>query len=443
MRVVGSVTQGLASAVTVAGVYQHLVELQRIADRNGGCRASGTAGYEESVEYVVNRLLDADFEVSVPEFPITFAETVAERLSVAGETVGITVMRYSPDTPIGGVTGPLAIARGQGMEPADFAGSDFRGAIALIQRGGGRLAAKQRLAAEAGAIGAVIYNNNPEWLLGNLGSDADARIPTGGISQVDGQALLARAGAQVTLELRTATSPRTSRTVLAQTRTGRPDNVVMAGAHLDSVVDGPGINDAGTGCAALLETALQLSTVDNAVRFVWWGAEELGQIGSNHYVETLDPERLLDIALYLNFDMLASRNGGYFVFDGDDGPEGSAPIAALLENLLAAQGVRTERVPLRGGYDHMPFVEAGIPVGGLYTGATGIKSSTQAALWGGAAGLAYDPCYHSAIDDLTNVDSTMLANNTAAVARVIGAAASGAAGVPPRTRRAANRAATA
>ena len=433
--------------VDVAEVYQHLVELQRIAERNGGCRASGTPGYEESVDYVANRALDAGFDVSVQEFPITFQETLAERLVVAGDAVTVTVMRYSPDTPVGGITGRLAIARGQGMEPADFEGQDFRGAIALVERGGGRLALKQQLAAEAGAIGTVIYNNNPEWLLGNLGPDAEVRIPTAGISQVDGQALRNLAGAPVTLELRTATSPRSSRNVIAQTRTGRKDNVVMAGAHLDSVVDGPGINDAGTGCAALLETAVRLggkSIMDNAIRFVWWGAEELGQVGSNCYVERLETEELLDIALYLNFDMLGSRNGGYFVFDGDEGPEGSAPVAALLEDLLAAQGVRTQRISMHGGYDHMPFVEADIPVGGLYTGATGIKSRKQAEIWGGEAGVAYDPCYHSAIDDLTNVDSVMLANNTAAVARVIGACASGAGiGVPPRSRRAANRAATA
>lgn len=431
--------------VDVAEVYQHLVELQRIAERNNGCRASGTPGYEESVEYIANRALDAGFDVSVQEFPITFQETQAERLVVAGDAVTVTVMRYSPDTPVGGVTGPLAIVRGQGMEQADYEGTDFRGAIALVQRGGGRLALKQQLAAEAGAIGTLIYNNNPEWLLGNLGSDADVRIPTAGISQVDGQALLNMAGAPVTLELRTATSPRSSRNVIAQTRKGRKDRVVMAGAHLDSVVDGPGINDAGTGCAALLETALRLnsSDVDNTVRFVWWGAEELGQVGSNHYVDAMETEELQNIALYLNFDMLGSRNGGYFVFDGDDGPEGSAPIARLLEDLLAAQGVKTARVPLHGGYDHMPFVEAGVPVGGLYTGATGIKSSSQAEIWGGAAGVAYDPCYHTAIDDLTNVDSVMLANNTAAVARVIGACASGADGVLLRSRRAANRAATA
>jgi hypothetical protein len=436
---VSSLATNLAGKVTVAGVHRHLVALQAIAERNGGSRASGTAGYEESAEYVADRLSAAGFDVTVQEFPITFEETLAERLTVNGDDVDITVMRHSPDTPVGGVSGRLTVANGLGTTSADFAGDDFTGSIALIKRGGGLLAVKQRLAAEAGAIGAVIYNNNEEWLLGNLGSAGD--IPTGGISQVDGLTLLTRAGAPVTLELRMATSPRTSRTVIAQTRTGRPDNVVMAGAHLDSVVDGPGINDAGTGCAALLETALQLGgspDVRDAVRFAFWGAEELGQVGSNHYVESLETGKLRQIALYLNFDMLGSRNGGYFVFDGGDGPGESPAIAVVLEDLLAAQGVRTERTALHGGYDHMPFLEAGIPVGGLYTGATGIKSAVQAEIWGGDAGVAYDPCYHRATDDLTNVDTEMLAINTAAVAGAIDRCATG---TPLRTRRAANHAA--
>jgi Zn-dependent M28 family amino/carboxypeptidase len=429
----------------VDAVYQHLVALQRIAEQHGGCRASGTPGHEASVDYFADRLLASGFHVTVQEFPITFEQTVTERLVVDATEVPVTVMRYSPDTPTGGLAGRLAVANGLGVDPADFAGADFAGAIALVRRGGGRLSAKAHNAAEAGAIGAVIFNNTEEWLLGNLGSAADARIPTGGISLADGTMLAGMAGAPATLELRTARQPRTSRTLIAQTRTGRRDSVVMAGAHLDSVVDGPGINDAGTGCAALLDTALALGAtarIDNAVRFVWWGAEELGQVGSNHYVDTLDPERLDDIAVYLNFDMLGSRNGGYFVFDGDSGPAGSAAIAARLEHLLAAQGVRTERVALHGGYDHMPFVAADIPVGGLYTGATGIKSAAQARLWGGDAGVAYDPCYHRAGDNLTNVDRHMLAVNSAAVTQVIEGYAAGTDDLPPRTRRAANHAAT-
>ena len=138
---------------------------------------------------------------------------------------------------------------------------------------------------------------------------------------------------------------RVNQNVIAQTHTGRADNVVMAGAHLDSVPAGPGINDNGSGSAALLETALKLGSspnVKNAVRFSFWGAEEPGLLGSQAYVDSLDFEQQLDIAMYLNFDMIGSPNTGYFVYDGDDsdgegagpGPFGSAQIEQTFVDYL-------------------------------------------------------------------------------------------------------------
>ncbi|MGH3862896.1 M28 family peptidase [Actinokineospora sp.] len=416
------VPQDLADSVTADAVLHHLQAFQRIADRNGGSRASGTPGHEESVDYVAERLIAAGFEVRLQDFPIIYEETVAERLQVGADTIPITVMRHSPDTPLGGITGPLAVLDATGCEESDFDGADYTGTIVLIRRGGGPHWVKQANAAKAGAIGTIIHNTNDEWLLGNLVSPDNARIPTGGIAKADGATLRERAGDQVTLDLRRFSEPRVSRNVIAQTKTGRTDRVVMAGAHLDSVVDGPGINDAGAGCAALLTAALELGgtpEVRNAVRFAWWGAEELGQIGSNHYVRALSDAQLRDVALYLNFDMLSSTNGGYFVFDGGPGPEGSVHIEKSFMDFLAGRGVETEPLSLFGGFDHAVFVEAGIPTGGLYTGATAIKTPEQARKWGGTAGLAYDPNYHQAADELSNVDQVMLAHNAAAVGWVI------------------------
>jgi len=434
-----------ADRTDIAAVLGHLGELQRIADRNGGTRASGTAGHEESVDHVAGLLTAAGFDVTVREFPITYAETVAERLVVGGEELDVTVMRYSPNTPAGGITGALSVlppGRTRGCDPADFAAGDHAGKIVLVERGGCPHARKQQNAAAAGAAGVLVHNNNDEWLLGTLVSDDEARIPTGGISRELGERLRSQAGARVTLDLRMSAEPRTSRTVLAQTRTGRTDNVVMAGAHLDSVVEGPGINDAATGCAALLATALRLGpapSVANAVRFAWWGAEEFGQVGSGEYVDGLTAAERSDIALYLNVDMLGSSNGGYFVFSGADlgdrAPVGCAAIEAAFLAALAEEGVAGEPLSLVGGFDHMPFVEAGIAVGGLYTGATAIKTPAQAAKWGGTAGLAFDPNYHRATDDLDNVDRVALAANTAALARVIARYGVDTRGLPDRTAR--------
>jgi aminopeptidase S len=215
------------------------------------------------------------------------------------------------------------------------------------------------------------------------------------------------------------------RQVIAQTRTGDPQKVVMAGAHLDSVPDGPGINDNGSGVAALLEIATRLGgspQVAHAVRFAFWGSEEDELDGSTHYVESLagpDRDRLL---LYVNLDMLASPNAGYFVQGGygrrssRTGPSGSAVVARVLTDQLAAAGVTAEPATFDDASDYAAFVAAGVPSGGLLTGDADKKSTREAQLWGGRAGEVYDRCYHSACDGLDNIDRTALDRNTDTVA---------------------------
>ncbi|MCP2258098.1 Zn-dependent amino- or carboxypeptidase, M28 family [Streptoalloteichus tenebrarius] len=447
----------LVRKVSVEGVNRHLVAFQRIADSNGGRRASSTPGHEASVNYVAGKLRDAGFDVTVQEFPFTYTETQAERLTVGGKDHRILLMRYSPSTQKGGVTAPLAavpVDETSGCEAGDYAGVDVRGKIALIRRGGCGFAQKQQAAAEAGAVAAVIYNNEDGELNGTLGEPGAARIPTGGVTKAAGEELVRQAGQSATLELRSLQEQRTTKNVIAQTRTGRTDNVVMAGAHLDSVTEGPGINDNGTGSATLLETALQLGSrpkVNNAVRFAWWGAEEYGLVGSTYYVRNLGFEQQLDLALYLNFDMLGSPNAAYFVYDGDNsdktgsgpGPYGSAQIEKAFTDYYASRGIQTEGTDFDGRSDYGEFIAKGIPAGGVYSGAEGIKTQAQAAKWGGKAGVAYDPCYHHACDNLGNLDRTALDRNADAVAWVIasyGVSTEDVNGVPPRAKRAEARA---
>jgi aminopeptidase S len=220
---------------------------------------------------------------------------------------------------------------------------------------------------------------------------------------------------------------------------------VLAGAHLDSVPEGPGIDDDGSGVAALLETALRLGSnppVTNKVRFVFFGAEEEGLLGSQDYVETLSSEQRSDIALMLNSDMIAGSNAGYFVYDGDNSDgrgdaaeSGAAAIETLLADRLRTLGVAPGRVPFNQDSDYDPFLEAGIPTGGLFSGDAGIKTPQEAAAWGGQAGVAYDPCYHRACDTLTNIDRLALDRMTTALAFGIGAFATDLRGVPPRDER--------
>jgi len=422
----------LVNKVSVDGVNRHLVALQRIADTNGGTRAAATEGHKKSAEYIAGKLTAAGYQVSRQEFPFTYTETLAQHLTVAGAAVPIIVMSYSPSTPVGGITAPLAVIPVDdtpGCEAADY--GDVTGKIVLVKRGACPFAQKQQAAAAAGAIGAIVYNNTDGTLNGTLGDPAGAKIPTGGITAADGAALAAKNGTPVTLELRQLQEERTSYNVIAETKTGRKDNVVMLGSHLDSVPEGPGINDNGTGSATLLESALQLGSspkVNNAVRFGFWSAEEFGLVGSTYYVNSLTFEQQLDIALYLNFDMIGSPNAGYFAYDGDNsdgvgagpGPYGSAQIEKTFTDYLGARGVQTEGTDFTGRSDYGQFIAVGIPSGGLDTGAEVLKTAAQAAKWGGTAGIAFDPCYHQACDNLGNIDRVALDRNADGVAWALG-----------------------
>jgi Zn-dependent M28 family amino/carboxypeptidase len=427
----------LAQATTREGVARHLAAFQRIADASGGTRAAGTPGHERSARYAGRLLRAAGYEVTYQRFTFPYRETLAERLTLAdGTEVPVKVMTYSPNTPPGGLTAEIAVVPGTGCSPDAFdLDIDVEGRIALIERGECTFAEKQAAAAEAGAVAALISNNVPGALTGTLG-DADAgAIPTGGVSQEDGQALAAADGA-VMLSLEQRAEDRDTVNVLATTPGGDRRTVVMAGAHLDSVAEGPGINDNASGAAGLLETALRLAAGGaaegasegdrhpNAVRFALWSAEESGLLGSEHYVGELTRRQREDIALYLNFDMIGSPNPGWFVYDGDaverEAP-GSAGIERELAGFLGSRGHATRPAAFDGRSDYAPFLDSGIPAGGLFTGAEGVMTRAEARLWDGRAGEAYDPCYHAACDDLDNISNTALTSNAKAIAHTIGA----------------------
>jgi Zn-dependent M28 family amino/carboxypeptidase len=204
---------------------------------------------------------------------------------------------------------------------------------------------------------------------------------------------------------------------------------------------GPGINDNGSGSAALLETAVRLGgapAVANAVRFAFWGGEEEGLIGSTEYVRGLSDTDRKRIAMYLNLDMVASPNAGYLAYDGDDsdhqgagpGPAGSATVERVLVEQLAATGVTAEGTDFDGRSDYGPFIAAGIASGGLFTGAEERKTAEQAKRWGGRAGEPFDPCYHQACDRVDGIDRTALDRNVDAAAGTIARFALSTEGLP-------------
>ena len=219
---------------------------------------------------------------------------------------------------------------------------------------------------------------------------------------------------------------RTDYNVIAELEGKNEDNVVMAGAHLDSVIEGPGINDNGSGSAALLETALMManSNPENTVRFAWWAAEEQGLVGSTDYVEGLSQAERDRIAVYLNYDMVGSPNYIFMVYDADQStfeapvaiPPGSTAIEDVYESYYTLIGEPYDDTEFSGRSDYEAFILAGIPSGGLFTGAEEIKTEEQEAIWEGTAGQQFDPCYHLACDTLENVDLHALEVNSDLIA---------------------------
>lgn len=434
----------LTGAVNGPSATTHLQALERIADANGGNRASGTPGYDASVDYVAGVLRRAGYDVQTPSFDSRTFSVQSERLTVAGAPVPAQALAFSPATPPAGITAPLAVLPADptpGCDATDFARIP-RGAVVLVQRGVCPFGQKSQLAGAAGAAAVIVANTDDTPVEATLG-DTPGVIPTAVVSRTDGSRLAARPGTPVSLTLATTIRQQTSRNVLAQTRTGDPARTVMAGAHLDSVPDGPGINDDGTGTAALLEIATRLGAsppVAQAVRFAWWGSEEEGLVGSTKYVQGLSEPDRRAIAAYLNFDMVGSPNAGYLAYDGDNsdnvgagpGPAGSQVIERVLADGLGAVGVRAEGTDFDGRSDYGPFIEAGVPSGGLFTGAEEVKTPEQARLWGGTAGRAFDPCYHQRCDRVSNVDQVAFDRNVKAMATGIGRFAVSLDGIPPR-----------
>ncbi|GAA1401527.1 M28 family metallopeptidase [Pseudonocardia kongjuensis] len=436
----------LAAAVSADAAYAHLQEFERIADANDGNRAVGTSGYDASLDYVVGELREAGFEVQTPSFDVRTFTSNDARLTVADAPVPTEVLSFSPATPPGGLTAPLSVrARTPqdptpGCEAEDYAGMPA-GAIAVVERGVCPFGQKSQLAGAAGAGAVIIVNTEDAALPATLG-DTPEVVPTASVTRSAGEGL--QDGQQATLLLDTTIEQQTSRNVIAETTTGDPDRVLVAGAHLDSAPEGAGINDNGSGSAALLEVAQQLGATPPAaqkVRFAWWGAEEIGLVGAARYVEGLSDEDRARIALYLNFDMVASPNPAYLVYDGDDsdglggepGPPGSDTAERVLTEALVAAGVTgPEGTAFDGRSDYGPFIDAGIPAGGLFTGAEEQKTPEQAQKWGGTAGQSFDPCYHTACDRLTNIDRTALDRNLTAMGSAIGRFAVDLSGVPAR-----------
>ena len=441
----------LRKEITSKRMLTHLRAFQQIADDTGGHRASGFEGYGASVQYVLTQLRAAGYTPRTQVFSfVTFQELTDPVLRQISPAPGkeytqdeFITMTYSAsgDTGVRSIVpvdlnlspNPAQRVSSSGCEASDFTGIAFpTDAIALMQRGTCPFALKATNAQAAGAAGAIIFNSgtpgNEGVIAGTLGETAqdgqptpapDVTIPVVGISYAEGDRLATQTAPTGQIIVTAESDRRTSANVLADTRSGDPDNVTIVGAHLDSVPAGPGINDNGSGSAFLLELAIRMAKEkirpENRVRFAWWGAEESGLVGATRYVAAISDPEFAQIAANLNFDMLASPNHANFVYDGDFShtpPPATAPNvnpgAAFIERKFVryfdSEDIATEPTAFDGRSDYKPFQDNGIAAGGLFSGAEVAKSAAQVAKWGGLVNVAFDPNYHQAGDDIDNLD---------------------------------------
>ncbi|KAL9112651.1 MAG: hypothetical protein Q9187_007747, partial [Circinaria calcarea] len=408
-------------------------------------RLVGGAGHIATVDYLYDTLAALDYyDVQRQEFTVLISEGSAN-FTVGGKSQGAQLMTFSTS---GAVSKELVPVSNLGCNATDYPAA-VAGKIALISRGTCPFGQKSALAGGAGAAGAVIYNNvEGATLSGTLGAPPRPEgpyVPTVGISLANGTALLTAITANQTiigdLSVRTTTENRTTHNVIAETKGGDHNNVYQLGGHTDSVAAGPGINDDGSGILALLEIAIQLTkfSVNNAIRFSFWAAEEIGLLGSNYYVSQLSAEEIAKIRIYLNFDMIASPNYIYAVYDGDgsafnvSGPPGSAQGENLLVTYLNSVGLKTVPTKFDGRSDYQAFINAGMPSSGLFTGAEGIKTVEEQALFAGQAGVAYDVNYHGAGDTVKNLNMDAWIQNSKAIAHSVATYGVSFDSLPPKT----------
>ena len=420
---------------TTEELLSHLTALEAIATANQNNRAAGTSGYAESVDYVRESLESWGYEVSLQGFTIDIysigedpiLETVDNAEWVYGEDYGI--IHYSAGADVTATMIAIDVelspqgeanSTNSGCQPNDFA--DFtEGSIALIQRGSCTFEEKSLNAQNAGAVAVVIFNEGQEGredlFDGALNENNNIEIPVLSASYAVGLSLVTGSeNPESTLHLMSDVTfgAQLVHNVIAD-YAGASDDFWMAGAHLDSVPEGPGINDNGTGVANILETARYIAAnnieLAHGVRFAFWAGEELGLLGSTHYVQELSEQEASHILGYLNLDMIGSPKPGRFIYDGDEShyqsamslPEGSGSIEKAYEDFFNVRGVPHAPTRLDGRSDYYAFMAVGIPSGGLFSGAEDSINMQDAELFDLPLDDYYDACYHRACDGLDNI----------------------------------------
>jgi aminopeptidase Y len=395
------------------------------------------------LDYISNEItsLGDYYKLSNQTFSTSTGQVTASKLTIANTTLSNALaFSLTPPTPNKEtVVGKVVLVANEGCNDVDYPEA-LLGHIALVQRGTCPFGTKSELAGKAGAVAAIIYNNQPGNVSGTLGTPSPDQVPTWGISQEEAALFVAQLKNGTALQGSAFMDSvvRTTETynVVAQTTQGDQNNCIVVGGHSDSVPDGPGLNDDGTGTLTLLEIASQLSkyTINNCVIFAWFSAEEVGLVGSDHFTNNLTPEDNQKIRLMMNYDMLASPNFAYQIYNSSnaENPAGSEQIRDLYIEWYKAKGIPYTFIEFDGRSDYDGFVRNGIPASGIMTGAEGVKTEEEVALFGGQAGDWYDPCYHKLCDNVNNVNLAAWEINSKLVAHSVATYAKSLEGFPAR-----------
>lgn len=427
---VNNTSKKIQECMTIEGLVSHLKTFQEVADANKeipGSRFIGTSGYDASRDYIVKKMTEAGYIVTLQDVPFDVSYVTTPRLfeqTSPTQKVYEDNVDYAPlvNSGKGDVRAKVQVPSGDisGCNANDFTGFTS-GNIALIQFDGkcsGRNKVENAIAAGAKAV--ILFNNAPGIFFAQLsGSVPSKTTPVVFASQELGEELK-KVQPVVHIKFDAIKTITSSQNIIAESPTGNPDHVVVVGAHLDSSAGSAGMNDNASAAATILETALLMKNTKplNKLRFAWWTGEEEGLLGSTYYVNHLDDNEKAKISLYLNYEILGAPNGGRMIMGAVDGltPPGSEKIVKLYADYFASQNLKSfvfdpglasaaERSDMFG------FMKANIPVGYLVSGAevpwNPLFSAIFTDLPKRIEGLASHPCYHKLCDKLTWVDGEL------------------------------------
>jgi Zn-dependent M28 family amino/carboxypeptidase len=431
---VNDTARKLVPCITTDDLWGHMQAFQAIADAHPGAdghpsRNSGEPGYKASVDYVADAMRKAGYDVTLQPYTFTYSSYVGtpsfSELTPTARSFTL-ITDWNPGDSQGDATGAAVKPAGHtvmpptdtpssasGCDPSDF-DSTYAGKIALIQRGTCNFGVKVLNAEQAGVAGVVIFNEgNPGRTSVFSGSMVDANgdpfvasVPVAFTSFDIGQSLYneytAGTPPVMSLSIHQIVDPnRTDWNVIAESKGGDPNHVVVVDAHLDAIY-GAGMLDNASGSATILDIAQKMRKVHplNKLRFIWFGGEELGELGSKHYVNHLSPSELSKIRYDLDADVMATPNYSIGVLDPaavdlfgrtvsvqfpPQVYEPSKVARDLAVNYFDSIG-RNHIFFSPRGTDAEQFQLAGVPASGLLTGQDCCKTQEEVDLFGGYLG---------------------------------------------------------